>query len=244
MRTLIISDIHANRTALEAVLADAVPYDRVWCLGDLVGYGPDPNEVIEIVRDLPNLACIKGNHDAAILDEIDSRAFNHEAQASLDWLATHLRGENRKWLADLAERIEFEDFTLVHGSPRNPVWEYVMDLSIARANMIAFDTQVCLVGHTHIPVIFAEEGADPDLTRLFVAQPGEPFGVTQKSIINPGSVGQPRDHDPRASYLLYDADLEAPWCYRRVAYDIEQVQRRILDAGLPVRHATRLAEGW
>lgn len=244
MRTLIISDIHANIIALEAVLADAAPYDRVWCLGDVVGYGPDPNQCIERVKALPGLKCVKGNHDAAILGEIDIRAFNSDARASLEWLDTQLSPENKQWLAELEELLVFDDITLVHGSPRNPVWEYVMDLSIARANMAAFETEICLVGHTHIPCIYRVDGETPGSTQLYFFPPNDPFTLDRKCIVNPGSVGQPRDYNPLASYLIFDDEAEQPWVYHRVAYDVEQTQKRILAAGLPIRHASRLTEGW
>jgi diadenosine tetraphosphatase ApaH/serine/threonine PP2A family protein phosphatase len=226
------------------VLEDAAPFDRVWCLGDIVGYGPDPNQCIETIRNLPGIQCVRGNHDAAILGEIDITTFNFEARASLEWLDSRLRPENRAWLNERPERLTFGDFTLVHGSPRSPVWEYVMDVAIAGDNMSYFDTLYCLIGHTHIPSVFTMDDEIPDSTRLYLLPPDEPFALDQKSIINPGSVGQPRDHNPLSSYLLYDDEADRPFEYHRVAYDVEQVQRRILDAGLPQRHASRLREGW
>ena len=243
MRTLILSDVHANLTALDAVLEDAGPFDRVWCLGDIVGYGPDPNECIERIRSLPGLQCIKGNHDAAILGEIPIRAFNQEARDSLTWLESEFKQPNRAWLAELDEQIVFDQVTLVHGSPRNPVWEYIMDLGSGRENMNQFDTQVCLVGHTHLPSIYIMEGSTPQSTRHYDLIEGESIKITRKCILNPGSVGQPRDNDPRPAYILYDDELEQ-WIFKRVTYDIRQVQDRILTAGLPKRHAYRLAEGW
>ena len=243
MRILILSDVHANLTALDAVLEDAGSFDRVWCLGDIVGYGPDPNESIERIRSLPGLQCVKGNHDAAILGEIPTRAFNHEARDSLTWLESELSQANKAWLAGLDDRLVMEQVTLVHGSPRNPIWEYIMDLGSGRENMNRFDTQICLVGHTHLPSIYIMEGSTPQSTRHYGLTEGEPFNINRKSILNPGSVGQPRDNDPRSSYLLYDDDFEQ-WVFKRVAYDVRHVQDRILAAGLPKRHAYRLAEGW
>jgi diadenosine tetraphosphatase ApaH/serine/threonine PP2A family protein phosphatase len=133
--------------------------------------------------------------------------------------------------------------TLVHGSPRKPIWEYVMDLYTARVNMDAFSTQICLVGHTHIPCIFEQDADHLQSMQLIMMEEGEPFVVERKCIVNPGSVGQPRDHDPRASYMLYD-DETGQWNYHRVEYDIPQVQQRIRSAGLPYRHASRLKDGW
>lgn len=242
MRTLIISDIHANLTALSTVLEDAKPYDRVWCLGDVVGYGPDPNECVERLRALPGLKCIRGNHDAAILGEIAKSAFNYEARASLEWLESNLRPQNLKWLESLEERLTVDEITLVHGSPRNPVWEYVLDLQTARENFSEFDTQLCLVGHTHIPCVFHKNDDDLELTRLFAMTPEVSFTIDQRAIINPGSVGQPRDHDPRSSYMLHDSE-SGEWVYHRVKYDLEKVQERIREAGLPRRHASRLESG-
>ena len=243
MRTLIISDIHANLPALNAVLLDAEPYDQVWCLGDVVGYGPDPNACIERIRSLSNLKCIKGNHDAAFLGEIDINVFNYEARASLEWLKTEIRPENRRWLEGLMERLSFDAITLVHGSPLNPVWEYVLDLDTARKNFSGFSTQFCIVGHTHIPSVFTSEDGDPKSIRFYLMSAGDSFSLGGKAIINPGSVGQPRDHDPRASYLILD-DTEDQWKMHRVTYNIADVQQRIRAAGLPDRHASRLKDGW
>ncbi len=243
MRTLIISDIHANLTALQTVLEDAVPFDRVWCLGDTVGYGPDPNECINLIKGLPGLVCVKGNHDAAILGEITINSFNYEARASLQWLATEISPENKDWLRNLEKTIVLENVTLVHGSPNSPVWEYVMDVRTAQENMDGFDTPLCLVGHTHIPCVYVQESGELKSTRLNALDINEPLVLTHKSILNPGSVGQPRDHDPRASYLIHDDDGER-WFYHRIPYDVEQVQNRIYAAGLPARHAQRLSQGW
>ena len=243
MRILIISDVHANLTALDAVLEDAGDFECVWCLGDLVGYGPDPNECIERIRAFPNVHCMKGNHDAAILGEIDIQAFNYEARASLAWLESELSESNKRWLADLEERLIFDEVTLVHGSPRNPVWEYILDLGAARENMHKFDTHICLVGHTHLPGLYQMLDEDPGSTRSYLLSEGEPFTINAKSILNPGSVGQPRDNDPRSAYLIYDDEANL-WTFHRIPYDVKQVQKRILAAGLPKRHAFRLEEGW
>jgi predicted phosphodiesterase len=244
MRTLIISDIHSNLTALDAVLADAEPFDAVWCLGDVIGYGPDPNECIQRLQSLPGLKCVKGNHDAAIIGDININAFNYEARASLVWLQSVLKLENLRWLEALEERITLDNVTIVHGSPRNPVWEYIMDLGSARENLKAFQTQICLVGHTHIPCIYQMDKDTIQSTRLHLMNQDEPFTLAHKCIINPGSVGQPRDHDPRSAYIIYDDACDAPWIFHRVNYDIEKVQQRILAAGLPQRHASRLSDGW
>lgn len=243
MRTLIISDVHANLTALNAVLEAAAPFNRVWCLGDVVGYGPDPNECIERIQSLPLLKCIKGNHDAAIVGDIDIKTFNYEARASLQWLESELRPSNRRWLEKLDERLEFDDITMAHGSPRNPIWEYLLDVGVARENMSEFSTRICLVGHTHVPSIYQMEEETKRSTRFHIMPLNKMFTLENKSIVNPGSVGQPRDHDPRASFMIFD-DEEDSWAYHRVKYDVEKVQGKIISAGLPRRHAKRLGEGW
>ncbi|MDY6846064.1 MAG: metallophosphoesterase family protein [Chloroflexota bacterium] len=243
MRTLIIADVHANLTALQTVLEDAAPFDRVWCLGDVVGYGPDPNECISLARELPQLKCVKGNHDAAILGEISVLSFNYEARASIQWLESVISSENRDWLRNLEEKHVLQNVTLVHGSPNSPVWEYVMDVRTAQENMDSFNTPVCLVGHTHIPCVYVQEEGALKSTRMYGLDVDQPLMLNHKSILNPGSVGQPRDHDPRASYLIYDDDGDR-WFYHRVPYDVVHVQNRIMEAGLPVRHAQRLSQGW
>jgi predicted phosphodiesterase len=152
MRVLVLSDIHANLSALDAVLADAGEFDAVWCLGDLVGYGPEPNECVERIRGLPNLVCLLGNHDAAALGQIDTEVFNTEAKLSVQWTQAHLTPENSEFLRSLPDRVENGFVTMAHGSPRNPVWEYILDGRVARKNFDAFNSSYCLVGHTHLPV--------------------------------------------------------------------------------------------
>ncbi len=242
MPILVISDIHANLTALEAVLQDAGSIDGVWCLGDLVGYGPDPNDCIARVRGLNNLVCLIGNHDAAALGQIDVDTFNAEARLSVQWMQTELTQESLAFLRDLPERVVVGQVTLTHGSPRNPVWEYILDTRVARYNFAHFETDFCFVGHTHLPVVYTDQNGQSPI-RLVIPEGEAQIQLTPRAIINPGSVGQPRDRDPRAAYALYDPENNM-WTYRRVKYDIAQVQKRILDAGLPPRHATRLSEGW
>ena len=156
MRVLVMSDIHANLTALQAVLTAAEEYDAVWCLGDLVGYGPDPNECIEVMASLPNLTCLLGNHDAAALGQIDLETFNKEARISAAWMQSTLTARSFQFLTNLREKIVLGQITLAHGSPRNPVWEYLLDKFTAALNFRHFDTQLCFTGHTHIPSVFIE----------------------------------------------------------------------------------------
>ena len=242
MRVLIISDIHANLTALEAVIAAAGKIDAVWCLGDLVGYGPDPNECINLIRTLPNLICLVGNHDAAAIGSLDLAAFNRDASLSARWMQTTLSASNLQFLHNLPEKVIVEQITLTHGSPRQPVWEYILDQHAAEHNFKAFDTNYCLVGHSHLPLMFQRDPqasyANPVALRW-----GEPNLLSPRMIVNPGSVGQPRDMDPRAAYAILDTDAMT-WEPRRIGYDIAQVQLRILRAGLPERQALRLVAGW
>lgn len=242
MRILVISDIHANLTALEAVLEHAGQYDAVWCLGDLIGYGPDPNECIERVRGLPALSCLAGNHDHAVLGLMPLSRFNHEAQAAANWTTGVLSEENREYLSSLPLMLIIGPFTLAHGSPREPLWEYILDEHIAQRNFDRFHSDYCLIGHSHIPLAFFRPHNEGNPFSLIIPE-SEPFALQPRMILNPGSVGQPRDLDPRASYALLDLEAET-WELRRIAYDITDVQLRILEAGLPERHATRLVAGW
>src|SRR5579864_9840272 len=151
MRVLIISDIHANLAAFETVLADAKgAWDYVWCLGDVVGYGPDPNECVELLRTLPNL-CLAGNHDWAALGRLDIRTFNADARKAVHWTQEILKPENIAYLDALPTTFVLGPYTLAHGSPREPVWEYILDPLIAALNFPHFETPYCLVGHTHTP---------------------------------------------------------------------------------------------
>ena len=241
MRILVLSDVHANLTALEAVIASAGSVDAAWCLGDVVGYGPDPNECIEMIQTLPNLQCLIGNHDAAALGQIDLESFNREASESIRWQQSILTQPNRNFLQALPDKIVEGHVTLAHGSPRNPVWEYLLDPFTAAENFDNFETQFCFVGHTHLPLayIYAQDG---QVERQAV-NPGDTLQLNNRVILNPGSTGQPRDHDPRAAYAIFD-DQRNTWQACRAEYDIKSVQHRIYNAGLPSRHAMRLIQGW
>lgn len=244
MRILVISDIHSNLTALEAVIAAAGDFDGTWCLGDLVGYGPDPNECIARLRQLPNLRCVVGNHDAAVLMQIEADTFNPEARSALLWTRRTIAQEACEFLQSLPERIVLEDLgmTLVHGSPRHPVWEYLMDVHTATANFNFFSTTWCLVGHTHLPAIFSIR-EDQHSSHMKVPVPNQVLPLPNRSILNPGSVGQPRDRDPRASFAICDTTHHT-WDQRRTPYDISEVQRRMQGFSLPERHIQRLSGGW
>ncbi len=243
MKILVLSDIHANLSALDAVLSDAGSFDAVWFLGDLVGYGPDPNECIALMRELPNLVCLKGNHDAAVLDEIDTEAFNAEARASVLWTRHNLSEDNLRFLEQQRPKSTLEGVTLAHGSPRSPIWEYLLDTNTAAASFDYFETDLCFVGHTHVPVIFQEPAEFSFSASLAIPEPNTVIRLEPRAIVNPGSVGQPRDRDPRAAYALFDPEA-LTWEYRRVPYDIASVQERMRAVKLPLRHVRRLSTGW
>ncbi len=240
LRTLVVSDIHANLTAFEAVLSDAGNFDRVWCLGDVVGYGPDPNECISLLRQQPGVRCIMGNHDAALMGYIDLRTFNDQAAKAVIIQSELLTQESRDFLELLDIMIEEGEITFAHGSPRDPIWEYVVSSRIANDNFAAFRTRVCLVGHSHIPSIFVEN--PHGRPTILTPQNADRWRSDQRFILNPGSVGQPRDRNPKAAYVIWD-DEEGTWLFKRVEYDVESVKQRILGLGIPSRHASRLSQG-
>jgi predicted phosphodiesterase len=242
-KVLVISDVHANLTALDAVLTDAGKVNEVWCLGDIAGYGPDPNECIERIQALPKLTCMMGNHDYAAIGDMALETFNVDAKRALLWQRDRLTGANKGFLSTFLQKPKVSgSVTLVHGSPRDPIWEYVMNTLVARINLAYFETLWCFVGHSHFQAVFQYHAETDDVT-IEVPKPGEKFHLQERALLNPGSVGQPRDRDPRAAYAFF-YPKEKAWEPRRVEYDIKSVQKRILDAGLPPRHAERLAGGW
>jgi predicted phosphodiesterase len=242
-KILVISDIHANLTALEAVLADAGTVDEVWCLGDIVGYGPNPNECVERIRALPKLICMMGNHDFAAIGDMALETFNSDAKKALLWQREMLTDANKKFLRTLSQELVVRgNVSLAHGSPRDPIWEYIMNTLTARINLDFFETLWCFVGHSHFQAIFQYHSETNDLS-IEVPNLAERYDLKERAILNPGSVGQPRDRDPRAAYAIF-RPKEKVWEPRRVEYDIKTVQKRILDVGLPPRHAERLAGGW
>lgn len=240
MRVLIISDIHANANALLAVLAAAGGIDAVWCLGDIVGYGPDPNECIDLLKEMPNLVCLLGNHDAAAVGHLPLEGFNLEARTSIGWLRKQLTSQSAAYLKSLNSRAVVNGITLVHASPRQPMLEYLLDTYSVAENFSYFDTDFCFVGHTHVPVLFTLK---EHTVRLEVPLPNTQLHLQPHCIVNPGSVGQPRDRDPRSSFAILD-EATSIWDYHRVEYDVDAVQRRMRAAQLPERHITRLSTGW
>jgi predicted phosphodiesterase len=242
MRVLVISDVHANLAALDAVLSAAGAWDCIWSLGDIVGYGPQPNECIARLSEQKHIA-IAGNHDWAVLAKLDLNDFNPAAREANLWTRSRLMPESRAYLEALPEVLVEGDFTLAHGSPRHPVWEYLMDPRIASLSFDHFATSVCLVGHTHAPVAFR---ADPDgagcQADLLLEGTLDHLGPG-RCIINPGSVGQPRDLDPRAAYMLLDTEAMT-FEHHRVRYDIAETQRLMRVEKLPMRLVARLEIGW
>lgn len=242
-RILVFSDVHANLTALEAILEDAGSVQEYWCLGDVVGYGPDPNECIARISSLPNLTCLMGNHDMAAIGNLQLDMFNGDAKRSLVWQQEQLSKENMQFLKGLPVQIQVQnDFSMAHGSPRDPVWEYLLNVRIAQENLAFFQTRWCCVGHSHFQVIFQYRETNREV-HIEVPVPGKDYPLEERAFLNPGSVGQPRDRDVRAAYAILDTK-KMTWQARRVPYDFGQVQERILKAGLPSRHAERLGGGW
>lgn len=239
MRVAVLSDIHANLAALNAVLAAIASVDEVWQLGDIVGYGPEPDEVVARLREVGVLG-VRGNHDAAALGGSEIESFNVDARNAMLWTRATISDETRAWLGALPDRLEREAFTLVHGSPRDPIWEYVTSTPVARAGIAAMDTPCGLHGHTHVPIAYLEDDG-----RLETMSPGAGSRIAfegRRVLLNPGSVGQPRDGIPAASWLLLDtADGSATW--QRTAYDVSLVQAAMIRFGLPERLVARLAYG-
>jgi predicted phosphodiesterase len=242
MRYLIISDVHANLPALNAVLADAAPFDHIWCLGDITGYGPDPNECIARLREFP-LTTLAGNHDWAVIGKLDLGYFNREARAAVVWTRLALMPENKAFLESLPSFIETEGYTLAHGSPSQPIEEYILDPLAAEQNFSMFKTRVCLVGHTHWPVAFFRANGLERMCIQIAPHWNERIKInTGRWIINPGSVGQPRDGDPDACYALLDTDT-SEWTFRRTRYPFEETQARMRQFKLPERLIERLSIG-
>lgn len=239
MRLAVLSDIHANLAALDAVRADLPAVDETWVLGDIVGYGPQPNEVIRALQEM-GARSVMGNHDGAAIGTVDVSWFNPDAARAIDWTSEVVDHNTRAYLASLPEIRREGELTAVHGSPRDPTWEYITGSGVAAENLAAFDTRICLHGHTHVPVIFA---ADDGQVRIVPATPDLPITVAAgRSLVNPGSVGQPRDGNPAASYMVLDTEAESVQ-FRRVAYDVEATQRLMRQHGLPPRLVERLSYG-
>ena len=239
MRVAVFSDIHANLVALDAVLEAVGSVDAVWHLGDVVGYGPEPDEVVARLAAIGAIG-VAGNHDRAALGGPEIEWFNPDARRAMEWTRARIAEPTRRWLGALpVTRVE-GGITLVHGSPRDPVWEYVTSVPVARANLAVLETPIGLHGHTHLPMAWADRDGRIE---AIAPGPGSSFRLDGRpALLNPGSVGQPRDGDPRASWLEIDTDGGlATW--HRVGYDVVAVRAAIHDVGLPAWLGERLLVG-
>ncbi|KAA3662149.1 MAG: metallophosphoesterase [Calditrichaeota bacterium] len=241
MRYGLISDIHANLEALETVLSELekAGVDAVFCLGDIVGYGPDPEKCVELVRTNSKLT-IAGNHDHAILGMIDTRYFNDYAKKSVEWTKVQLSQSSIDFLHGLPLIAKEENFTIVHASPARPeAWNYILSVDDASDNFTFIQGITCFVGHSHVPIIL-EKNYDETVSiiRKFELE----LLQDKQYIINIGSVGQPRDLDPRAAYAIFDSET-CEFGLKRVRYDMSKTQKKIIERGLPAYLAERLSTG-
>lgn len=242
MRVLLLADIHANLVALEAVLLAGRPYDAVWNLGDTVGYGPRPSECLALLRSVGAAPVLAGNHDLAAIGALDVAAFNPVAGAAARWTGGQLSAVDRAEIAAMASTTVESGFTLAHGSPRSPIWEYVLDAETAGANFAQFATDVCFVGHSHVAMVAESDGKSGRVAVRPLADGATMALNGPRRIVNPGSVGQPRDRDARAAFAILDPDA-ASLVARRVPYDVAATQAQMADAGLPTALIERLAFG-
>ncbi|MBI5183829.1 MAG: metallophosphoesterase family protein [Nitrospinae bacterium] len=242
MRYVILSDVHGNLEALQAVIDEIkrLRYEKLVFLGDIVGYGANPNEVIEIIRSLVDRPLtLAGNHDYAAIGLTDISYFNSSAMEAILWTGECLTEKNIGYLRGLKVDLTYEGLTFAHSSPKEPdKWHYIMDISDAIENFDFFDTRICFVGHSHIPIII-EKDSTGDIN---IYNGEKRLNSECRYIINIGSVGQPRDRDPRSSFAVYDSETETIEI-KRVSYDIAEAQEKILEKGLPFQLAYRLAYG-
>jgi len=245
MRLMVFSDVHGNLEALQSVLADAAKRNvhRSISLGDLVGYGPHPNKCIELVRNIKNCRCIAGNHDVASLWETSPYGMSESAKDAILWTMGKLSDENKKYLAGLPDRLDLFNMTFVHANPYNPRgWRYVMDRKYALRSFAATRCRHLFIGHSHRPLIITRKHFFS--TDLYAVSGSQEIAVKDKKrrIVNCGSVGQPRDKDPRSCYLIFDIGKQVLEFYR-VGYDIEKTTQAICSAGLPLTLGRRLLKG-
>jgi diadenosine tetraphosphatase ApaH/serine/threonine PP2A family protein phosphatase len=248
MRYAILGDIHGNLVAFQAVLGDIEARggcDEIWCLGDVVGYGPEPHACIEFLRSYKHV-CVAGNHDWAAIGKVDVSDFNPDAARACRWTTQQLDAQDADYLGNLPEKLMLGEFTLVHGSPRHPIWEYLdpdwLPMDDICSNFDYFNTRFCLVGHSHKPLILRQDEAGNCLgASIFDKINLDSEGG--RLIINPGGVGQPRDGDCRASYVIYDSDTQMMYHYRR-DYDIGLTQEKMREYKLPLSLILRLNYGY
>src|SRR5207302_9845166 len=236
MKIGVLSDIHANLVALEAVLASLGSVDALWVCGDTVGYGPEPSDVLALLRER-GAVIVAGNHDRAVATGEDLELFNEPAALAVLAHQRWLSAEERDALAALPRTLEASDVTLCHGSLRDPLWEYVTSARAAAASLALAKTSHCCAGHTHVPALYRADG-----TRTGQIGYAEPYSVGERAFFTPGSVGQPRDGDPRAAYAVFDP-AAGTVIFQRVGYPIEATQRRMHVRRLPTILVERLAFG-
>lgn len=240
-RIAVLSDIHGNLPALEAVLEDveAAGLEERWCLGDVVGYGAQPDECTRLVSERCSV-CLAGNHDLAVLGELDISAFSEVAASAVEWTREHAAPETLEYLRDLEPSDTSHEVALYHGSPRDPIWEYVLWSDQAAECLEIQDARISLIGHSHVALFFVNNNGEEQGAQ---ASAGTELDLAAgRWLVNPGSVGQPRDGDARAAWLELDTDSWSA-TYRRVDYDIERAASAIEEAGLPDQLARRLHIG-
>lgn len=243
MKYGILGDIHSNLSALETTLKqfEVEAVDHIISVGDIVGYGAAPSQCIALVRSV-NATVVKGNHDAACVDEIDIAYFNKYAREAVIWTKTVLTGSEFKWLASLPLVQHLEHCSVAHGTLHKPeLFDYIQSTTDADPSLNEMHLPVCFVGHTHVPVSLLRLADDPERT-AYTFDTTIDLSEVKRALINVGSVGQPRDEEPRAAYAIFDTDLNAI-SIKRVEYDIDRESRRIRDAGLPPMLADRLYLG-
>ncbi|HBL17285.1 MAG: hypothetical protein A2X36_14025 [Elusimicrobia bacterium GWA2_69_24] len=241
----VFSDVHSNATAMQAVLRHlhTSGVEGYVCCGDIVGYGPDADDVIEMVASLPSLHAVRGNHDLAVLGRMDIAWFNEAARAAVEFTQRTISPGNLAWLKDLPPQVHSERFTVVHGSPRNPAEEYLVTVQQFHDNTAYMKSSPCFVGHSHVPVCFLMKKPVSYVEHGVLAKDQKILVQTgMHCVVNPGSVGQPRDHDPRASCGIYD-DESRVFALQRVEYDVDAVKQRMASVGLPEFLASRLSYG-
>jgi diadenosine tetraphosphatase ApaH/serine/threonine PP2A family protein phosphatase len=244
MRVAILTDIHANLPALQAVLEaiDEAGIEHRWCLGDVVGYGAQPDECTRLVSDRCELSLV-GNHDLAVIGEIDTEVFSASAAAAVEWTHANSDGSTLEFLKGLKPENTEQEVGLYHASPRDPIWEYVLAVDQARECMEEQSARVSLIGHSHVALWFSDGDGPTGGNGGAQAEGGKEVDLSeQRWLLNPGSVGQPRDGDPRAAWLELDTDA---WkaTYHRRGYDIDSAAEAIREAGLPELLADRLYIG-
>lgn len=246
MQLAILGDIHGNLVALNAVVDEirnqGVTVDQWLQVGDVVGYGPEPSACIDRLKELGALVCL-GNHDAAVIGKLDTSYFNDYARQAVEWTRRQLSPEDIAFLNDLDYVVQGEGFTMVHGSLHEPPeFGYVISPVEARASMLRQEARICFVGHSHVPAVYMEHEDAEELVTLYLAELETNVSAYRKVLLNVGSVGQPRDEDPRAAFALYDT-VSGALSIRRVNYDIATVKEQILGHGLPEVLAQRLDLG-